>query len=116
MVIITRHLALNMRTFTQHNALTRTLVAIWLIRFDESHPSAPDEGTSSMQERQCENYHRIINKLLSEALPDILYCSPFEQEHSLTSVLTESLEGLRNFDASENMMYMNCGGLNRFGK
>ena len=25
MVIITRHLAINMRTFTQHNALTRTL-------------------------------------------------------------------------------------------
>ena len=63
-----------------------------------------------MQERQNENYHRIINQYLPGALPDSLYCSPFEQEHSLTSVLTESLEGLRNFDASENMMYMNCGG------
>ena len=26
MVIITRHLAINMRTFTQHNELTRTLI------------------------------------------------------------------------------------------
>ena len=31
MVIITRHLAINMRTFTQHTALTRTLGVIWKI-------------------------------------------------------------------------------------